>query len=108
MPPKLQKKAVPSSRYVILRMFYAQMVVFMRPKEFWEAYSNRTARPSVPLRVRCKSPVFSKVGIPNLVCGCIRPSVPLHVRSKFGVWMHFGIAECHVPFSGHCDLDLDL
>ena len=20
--------------------------------------------------------------------------------------MHLGIAECHVPFSGHCDLDL--
>ena len=26
--------------------------------------------------------------------------------SKFGVWMHLGIAECHVPFLGHCDLDL--
>ena len=20
--------------------------------------------------------------------------------------MHLGIAECHIPFSGHCDLDL--
>ena len=22
-------------------------------------------------------------------------------------WMHLGMAKCHVPFSGHCDLDLD-
>ena len=22
------------------------------------------------------------------------------------VWIHLGIAECHVPFLGHCDLDL--
>ena len=22
------------------------------------------------------------------------------------MWMHLGIAECHVSFSGHCDLDL--
>ena len=27
-------------------------------------------------------------------------------NSKFGVWMHLGIVECHVPFLGHCDLDL--
>ena len=26
----------------------------------------------------------------------------------FGVWMHLGMAECRIPFSGHCDLDLDL
>ena len=25
---------------------------------------------------------------------------------KFDVRMHLGIAECHVPFLGHCDLDL--
>ena len=25
---------------------------------------------------------------------------------QIGVWMHLGIAECHVPFLGHCDLDL--
>ena len=24
------------------------------------------------------------------------------------MWVHLGIAECHVSFSGHCDLDLDL
>ena len=34
--------------------------------------------------------MFFELGIPNLV------------------WMHLGIGECHVPFSGHCDLDLDL
>ena len=27
--------------------------------------------PSVPLCVRCISPIFFEVGIPNLVCGCI-------------------------------------
>ena len=25
---------------------------------------------------------------------------------KFGVYMHLGMGECHLPFSGHCDLDL--
>ena len=29
-------------------------------------------------------------------------------NSKFAVWMHLGMAECRVPFSGHCDLDLGL
>ena len=49
----------------------------------------------------------------------VSPSVPLscpvHIsyilwgrNSKFGVWIHLGMAECRVPFSGHCDLDLDL
>ena len=54
----------------------------MPPKELWEAYSNRTVRPSVPLHVRCISPIFFEVGIPNLVCGCILPwpSVAYHFR----------------------------
>ena len=47
----------------------------MPPKELWEAYSNRTVRPSVrpsvPLRVRRISHIFFEEGIPNLVCGCI-------------------------------------
>ena len=34
-------------------------------------YSNHNVRPSVPLRVRCISPIFFEVGIPNLMCGCI-------------------------------------
>ena len=50
-------------------------LLFMPPKELWEAYSNRTVRPSVspsvPLCVRCISPIFFEEGIPNLVCGCI-------------------------------------
>ena len=25
---------------------------------------------------------------------------------KFGVWMQFRMAECHIPFMGHFDLDL--
>ena len=45
--------------------------LFMPPKELWEAYSNRTVRPSVPLRVRSISPIFFKKGISNLVCGYI-------------------------------------
>ena len=45
-------------------------IVFMPPKELWEAYSNRTVRPS-RFRVRSISPVFFEVGIPNLVCGYI-------------------------------------
>ena len=49
----------------------------------------------------------------------IRQSVPLscpvHIsyilwvrNSKFGVWIHLGMAECRVPFSGHCALTSDL
>ena len=49
--------------------------IFMPPKELWEAYSNHTVRlsvrPSVPLGVRCISPIFFEVGIPNLGCGYI-------------------------------------
>ena len=52
--------------------------IFMPPKELWEAYSNRTVRPSVSpsvhpsrFRVRSISPKFFEVGIPNLVCGYI-------------------------------------
>ena len=58
----------------------------MPPKELWEAYSNCTVRPcvcpSVPLHVRCISPRFFEVGIPNLVCGYILGwrSVAYHFR----------------------------
>ena len=64
-------------------------VVFMPPKELWEAYSNRTVRPSVSpsvcpsrFRVRSISPIFFEVGIPNLVNGYIlgRGSVAYHFR----------------------------
>ena len=67
--------------------------VFMPPKELWEAYSNRTVRPSVSpsvspsvrpsrFRVRSISPIFFEVGIPNLVCGYILGwrSVAYHFR----------------------------
>ena len=92
----------------------------MPPKELWEAYSNRTVCPSVLLRVRCISPIFFEVGIPNLVCGCIlgwqsvayhfrvtvtltsdlvfilitmsfRPSVPLRVRCISPIFFEVGI-----------------
>ena len=42
----------------------------MHQKELWEAYSNRTVRPS-RFRVRSISPMFFAKGIPNLVCGYI-------------------------------------
>ena len=53
----------------LMRMSHPKF--FMPPKELWEAYSNRTVRPSIPLRVRCISPIFFEVGIPNLMCGYI-------------------------------------
>ena len=55
--------------------FYAQ-------RKFWEAYSNRTVRPSVSLHVPCISSTFFEVGIQNLVCGCILgwQSVVYHFR----------------------------
>ena len=68
---------------------YKFFLVFMPPKELWEAYSNRTVRPSVSLsvrpsrfRVRSISPIFFEVGIPNLVCGYILGwrSVAYHFR----------------------------
>ena len=52
-------------------MISKKILFFMPQKELWEAYSNHTVRPSVPLRVRCISPIFFEIGIPNLVCGCI-------------------------------------
>ena len=67
--------------------------IFMPPKELWEAYSNRTVRPSVSpsvrpsvrpsrFRVRSISPIFFEVGVPNLVCGYILGwrSVAYHFR----------------------------
>ena len=53
---------------MILRSFFYAL------KELWEAYSNRTVRPSVcpsVPRVRSISPIFFEIGIPNLVCGYI-------------------------------------
>ena len=76
----------------LLKLSFSYIVTFfMPPKELWEAYSNRTVSPSVPL------------------------SCPVHISyilwgrdSKFGVWIHLGMAECRAPFLGHCDLGLDL
>ena len=55
--------------------------VIMPPKELWEAYSNRTVRPSC-FQVRSISPIFFEAGIPNLVCGYILGwrSVAYHFR----------------------------
>ena len=46
----------------------------------------------------------------------VRPaSCPVHIsfilwgrNSNFGMWIHLGMAECRVPFSCHCDLELNL
>ena len=66
----------------------------MPSKELWEAYSNHIVRPpvrpSVPLHVQCISLILCEAGIPNLV-----------------YLKNIGMAKCRVPFSGHCDLDLD-
>ena len=71
----------------------------MPPKELKEAYSNRTVRPSVRVTVRVS------------VRPCVHPSrfrVPSisPIFFEVGVWMHLGMAECRIPFSGHCDLEL--
>ena len=65
-----------SSADFFFKISFLLLLFFMPSKEFWEAYSNRTIRPSVhplvrlsvPFCVRCKSPTFSEVGIPNLLC----------------------------------------
>ena len=44
---------------------------FKPPKELWEAYSHLTVRPTRFVSLRCISPIFFQVGIPNLVCVCI-------------------------------------
>ena len=45
--------------------------ILLCPQRNFRRHSNRTVRPSVPLRVRCISPIFFEVGIPNLMYGCI-------------------------------------
>ena len=92
-----------NSYLLTLKAHNHKMYVFMPPKELWEAYSNRTVRPSVRQTIR------------QSVSLSVPLSCPVHIsyilwgrNSKFGVWIHLGMAECRVPFSGHCDLDLDL
>ena len=58
----------------------------MPPKELWEAYSNRTVRPSVSPSVPLSCPVHISY-------------ILLGRNSKFGVWIH-PMAECSVPFFG--------
>ena len=54
---------------------------FYELKGTWQAYSNRTVRPS-RFGVRSIFPIFFEVGIPNLVCGYILgwQSVAYHFR----------------------------
>ena len=59
------------------------------PKNFREAYSNRTVRPSV-------RPASCPVNISYTLSGR---------NPKFSVWLHLRMAECCVPFSSCCDLN---
>ena len=79
---KIMEKICVPTLPKIFRPVAQNTLIFMPPKELWEAYSNRTVRPSIPLRVWCISPKFFEVGIPNLVCGCILGwrSVGYHFR----------------------------
>ena len=62
-------------------------------------------------------PYSSKTGLGDFRFTRFRLSVKLlcqgHIayiirsrHPKFGAWMYFGMAECHIPFLDHCDLDL--
>ena len=71
---------------VLAVLLFLEKLIFMPQKELWEAYSNRTVRPTL-----------CPVHISYIVWGR---------NSKFGVWMHLGMTDCRVTFSGHYDLDL--
>ena len=77
-----QIRSYGTSNMILIACFHRFFFIFMPQKELCEAYSNRTVCPSVPLRVRCLSPIFFQVGIPNLVCRCIFgwQSVAYHFR----------------------------
>ena len=95
--------------------------------ELWPSFNNNC--------VRSISLILFEIGIPNLVCECILgwwsvlyhlwvnvtltsdlvlencvPSITPYIikgrNLKFGVWMQLLMAECHLPFGGHFDLDL--
>ena len=75
----------PPFSFLSLAIQFHLFLIFMPLKELWEAYSNRTVRPSVSpsrFRVWSISPIFFEVGIPNLVCGYILGwrSVAYHFR----------------------------
>ena len=76
---------------------------------------------TVEFHVLCPQRSFGRhiviaLSVRPFVCQSVRPaSCPVHIsyilwgrNSKFDLWMHLGMAECRVPFSGHCDHDLDL
>ena len=60
----------------------------------------------------CHIPLFSLTLTFDLLSRMIvSGAILLHLRyePQIGVWMHFGIAECQVPFLGRCKIvDLDL
>ena len=67
----------------------------MPPKELWEAYSNHTVRlsvrPSVPLRVRCISPIFFEIEIPNLVCAGFQAGPTFPIFPTFLISSYFSL-----------------
>ena len=100
---KSRKKVSCLDYHIFLLMWMVTFFV-MPPKELWGAYSNCTVRPSVrPCVCPCVRPAF--VSVP-LSCPVDISYILWGRNFKLGVWMHLGMAECRIPFSGHCDLDL--
>ena len=54
---KYKEMAVQSENERLHADQYKEQVIFMPPKELWEAYSNRTVRPSVHVSVPLSCPV---------------------------------------------------
>ena len=58
-----------------------------------DRFPTLSVRPSVPLCVRCLSPIIFEVGIPNLVCGYILGwwSVAYHFRINVTLTLNYGL-----------------
>ena len=47
-------------------------------------------------------------GPANLTFSCPKVLWEAYSNLKFGLWMHLGMVECHVLFTNHCDLKIEL
>ena len=58
-----------------------------------DRFPTLSVRPSIPLCVRCISPIIFEVGIPNLVCGYILGwrSVAYHFRVNVTLTLNYGL-----------------
>ena len=97
-PHCFQKSGWDSNAYIIISGLHC---IFLCPQRNFGRHIviALSVRPSVSPSVRQSVPLSCPVHISYILWGR---------NSKFGVWIHLGMAECRVPFSGHCDLDLDL